>query len=391
MVLRCIQAAGSASTLAIGAGVISDISTPAERGGFYGVFALGPMAGPALGPVIGGALTQGLGWRAIFWFLCIAVSTCLVVLVVFFPETLPSRQHMRQSGLKIIYTPVIPIIGRKLTPTQPLAPLSESTPKPKKFQNPFLLFAQYNITLLLLLNGTSFTIFFGVVTSLSALFEEVYPFLDEFRIGLCFLAIGGGMVFGTGLVGRVLDWRYQVEVREFRERLVQKGELEKRLEVEGVKDVDKLKDFPLERARLKYLPELVVLLAGCSAGYGWCLQKRVHLAVPLVFQVIMGLICMAVMNATTTLMIDSAPGQGSAVTACGNLVRCTFSAIIISVIQPLINAIGVGWTYVLLAAFVLTSMPWFYLELKFGPRWRGLPTASTRLAPKPQKAGSPEP
>lgn len=55
------------------------------------------------------------------------------------------------------------------------------------------------------------------------------------------------MVFGTGLIGRTMDWRYQAELKEFRKRLIQKGELEKRLEAEGVKDVDKLQDFPLER------------------------------------------------------------------------------------------------------------------------------------------------
>jgi hypothetical protein len=64
MLLRCIQAAGSASTIAIGsysssgpfrvfcmanlsnalgAGVISDIAESKERGGFYGVYTLGPM------------------------------------------------------------------------------------------------------------------------------------------------------------------------------------------------------------------------------------------------------------------------------------------------------------------------------------------------------------
>ncbi|KAG9082189.1 hypothetical protein FRC07_014283 [Ceratobasidium sp. 392] len=46
MVLRCFQAAGSASTIALGGGVISDIATPAERGGFLGLFMLGPMLGP---------------------------------------------------------------------------------------------------------------------------------------------------------------------------------------------------------------------------------------------------------------------------------------------------------------------------------------------------------
>ncbi len=167
----------------------------------------------------------------------------------FFPETLPSRQQTTQSALKIIYTPVIPIIGCKLTKTQGLTPPPGTTQKARKFQNPLLLFTQYSVALVLLLNGTSFLVFFGVVTSLSTLFEETYPFLDELHIGLCFLAIGGGMVFGTGLVGRLLDWRYQFEVKELRRRLALEGELEKRLEAEGVKDVDKLKEFPLERVR----------------------------------------------------------------------------------------------------------------------------------------------
>lgn len=63
MFLRCIQASGSASTIAVGktlncskkvadvyyffsvgAGVVGDISTRAERGGFFGIFTIGPMA-----------------------------------------------------------------------------------------------------------------------------------------------------------------------------------------------------------------------------------------------------------------------------------------------------------------------------------------------------------
>ena len=43
MVLRCLQAAGSASTIALGAGVIADIATRSERGGFFGLYSLGPM------------------------------------------------------------------------------------------------------------------------------------------------------------------------------------------------------------------------------------------------------------------------------------------------------------------------------------------------------------
>lgn len=43
MLLRCLQAAGSASTIALGAGVIADIATRAERGSFFGLYAIGPM------------------------------------------------------------------------------------------------------------------------------------------------------------------------------------------------------------------------------------------------------------------------------------------------------------------------------------------------------------
>jgi len=83
VLLRCVQAAGSASTVAIGAGIIADIATPAERGGFFGLFGVGPLVGPCLGPVIGGALAQGLGWRSIFWFLCISSATCGLGLFLF--------------------------------------------------------------------------------------------------------------------------------------------------------------------------------------------------------------------------------------------------------------------------------------------------------------------
>ncbi len=38
MLLRCIQAAGSASTIALGSGVIVDIASRAERGFYLGVF-----------------------------------------------------------------------------------------------------------------------------------------------------------------------------------------------------------------------------------------------------------------------------------------------------------------------------------------------------------------
>ena len=60
--------------------MIGDIAEPAERGGFFGLWGIGPMVsiisdchdvmfkqrcqiGPCLGPVLGGVLADKLGWR----------------------------------------------------------------------------------------------------------------------------------------------------------------------------------------------------------------------------------------------------------------------------------------------------------------------------------------
>lgn len=41
LILRCLQSFGSASTIAIGAGIVGDVTTREERGGFMGVFQTG--------------------------------------------------------------------------------------------------------------------------------------------------------------------------------------------------------------------------------------------------------------------------------------------------------------------------------------------------------------
>ncbi|OJA19748.1 hypothetical protein AZE42_11228, partial [Rhizopogon vesiculosus] len=69
--MRILQGAGSSAIFAIGAGTLADIYEPHQRGTMMGVYYSAPLLGPSLGPIIGGALTQGLSWRAIFWFLVI--------------------------------------------------------------------------------------------------------------------------------------------------------------------------------------------------------------------------------------------------------------------------------------------------------------------------------
>ena len=57
-ILRCLQSTGSSDTVALGSGMVADISSSGERGPDIGYSQFGPMTAPAIAPVLGGILSQ---------------------------------------------------------------------------------------------------------------------------------------------------------------------------------------------------------------------------------------------------------------------------------------------------------------------------------------------
>jgi predicted MFS family arabinose efflux permease len=111
----------------------------------------------------------------------------------------------------------------------------------KVFRNPFRLFLQPDLLLLLALISIVFAIFYSIIASISSLFLVAYPFLTETEIGLFYLAISGGMAMASLIIGRVLDWEYQT----FRKRA------ETHIAVLGLTSADITKEefFPLEQVK----------------------------------------------------------------------------------------------------------------------------------------------
>lgn len=93
--LRALQSAGASGVVALGNGVVADIVTSAERGGFVTWVQVGAQFAPAAAPVIGGILTQFLGWRSVFWFLLIASGIFLVIYIIWVPEVRVMSLHSR--------------------------------------------------------------------------------------------------------------------------------------------------------------------------------------------------------------------------------------------------------------------------------------------------------
>ena len=81
------------------------------------------------------------------------------------------------------------------------------------------------------------SILYAATTSTANLFPDIYPYLGDTTLGLCFLTIGGGMAIGTVLVGRVLDAdyaRWQKKVLGDAVGQMTKAEVEAKIPIEQV-------------------------------------------------------------------------------------------------------------------------------------------------------------
>ncbi|KAK9776141.1 putative Major facilitator superfamily (MFS) profile domain-containing protein [Seiridium cardinale] len=342
IVLRLLQAGGCASMIALGAGVTGDIATPEERGGYFGLFNLGPMLAPCIGPAIGGALAENLGWRSIFWALVIMAGSCLALVYIFLPETLRRLVGNGSIPLSGIHRPLITIVGRNRQSANTQAPNVR-----KLSINPFILFTYPDVVIALIFTGVIYSVNYSIMATISSSFANVYPWLSETLLGICYLPTGLGMIVGTQVTGRLLDWEYAKI---------------KKIHVDG--------PFPKEYARLRTMPLHLVIFVATVIGWGLALGKGAHVAVPLVLSVILGWCGMAILNTTMTLMIDILQSRSSGATACTNLVRCSLGAIVVATTDRMINSLGYIWTYVLLAGICACMLPVMYIQMRVGPKWR---------------------
>ncbi|KAG2101822.1 major facilitator superfamily domain-containing protein [Suillus discolor] len=94
-----IQGTGASAVLAIGAATLAGIYEPHQRGEMMGVFYAAPLLGPLFGSIIGGALTQGLIWRAVFWFLTIWGGIIFSAFLFLFKDTFQKERSMAYQNV----------------------------------------------------------------------------------------------------------------------------------------------------------------------------------------------------------------------------------------------------------------------------------------------------
>lgn len=372
IVLRCLQSTGSASTIAIGSGVIGDITTRADRGSYMGVFQAGLLVPVAVGPVIGGALAETLGWRAIFWFLTIYSGAFLLILILLLPETLRSivsnggrlpssltskyPLHFYQRTTKVQWqsdTDPAPLAARKhIDITGPFRVLVS------KFAAPIIVFL-----------AIYYAVWQMSITAMATLFQIHYG-LTEAEVGLTYIANGVGSMMGTLITGKLLDIDYRkVKVQfetQWNQNDVEMGE--EQAEANPGQD-DR---FPLEKARLRLVPIFATAQCLSILLFGWTIQypDHVHIAVPIVSTFITGWTAVSTQSIIMTYLVDIFSERSAAASASLNLARCLFAAGGTSFVMPMVRGIGVGLAFTVCIIVQAVAISGVFVQWRFAGGWR---------------------
>ncbi|KAI1120208.1 MFS general substrate transporter [Nemania abortiva] len=360
IVLRGLQSAGSASTIAIGAAVIGDITTREERGGFMGVFQAGLLAPVAVGPVIGGALTT-LGWRAIFWFLAIYSGVFLILLIIILPETLRSavsNGSARPSSLIARF----PLTVYQKTTKVKFHPQATPVAKTTRIDlaGPFRILLSKQAAPIIVFLGIYYAVWQMTITAMSTLFQSKYG-LNETETGLTYIANGAGSIIGTLITGKILDADYRRVKAKHESQVAQDAQ-----------DDSEPSSFPIEKARLRLVPIFAGLQCASVLVFGWTIQysHRVHIAVPIITTFFTGWALVSTQSVIMTYLIDVFPDQKGAASASINLSRCLLAAGGTSIVMPLIDAVGVGLTFTITVAVLLVASIGIAVQWRFGRKWR---------------------
>ena len=362
MVLRCVQSAGSSSTVALASAIVADIATASERGVYISYATAGIYVAPAIGPVIGGLLAHYLGWRSVFWFLAIFAGVFFVPLLLIFPET--CRKIVGDGSIRPAEWNMSVLTTwhlRRNTRANANSTDKQDAPlrPPLRIPNPLATLSiifEKEVGMVLASAAMAFGSYYAVCSAIPSQFEEIYGF-NDIQISLCFIPLGGGCLLAVLTQGRMADYNY----RRYATRLG--------YPIVKTKQQD-LTDFPIERARLEIALPMLLLQVASSIAYGWVTKFATNLSGPLILLFVISYSSCAGFSIMSILIIDIYPEKAGQATAANNLCRCWLGAGFTAAILPMINAMGRGWSITLVGLLCLTCAPMLVAVIVLGPNWR---------------------
>ncbi|KAG9315514.1 vacuolar DHA amino acid exporter [Chiua virens] len=358
--MRVVQAAGSSTVIAIGAATLADIYEPHQRGTMMGVYYSAPLLGPSIGPILGGGLTQGLSWRAVFWFLVIWGAIILSAFAFLFKDTfrkersltyqnvLKRRTHERklteekdgarkeqivsekktsEDGTSGTQTPIGDVEAQPTVPDLAIKEVKLSMADVNPFPPYLRILSRKNNLFILIPSGLLFAFSFSITYTCARTLSLYYDY-DAMTTGLVLLAYGIGSMLGSVLGGRWSDRTLG------RLKAANRGVSYPEMRLESTK------------IAMLWFPPAVI-------GYAWVCQEHVHVAAICVMLFLSGFFSIWIYASTLAYIVDANVGRSSSAVATNSSFRGLSAFIAAEIAVPLQDAIGDGGLYTLWAGLMV--------------------------------------
>ncbi|KAF8583850.1 MFS general substrate transporter [Ramaria rubella] len=309
-----------------------------RRGGYMGFYSAGVGVGTAFGPVLGGILAQYVGWHGIFYFLLALSGFCLGCVYLFLPETLHGAHDMTKSMLW-------------QSPTDlPRALLN--------FFGPLKFLLHFDVLCCVSFTGICYTTWQNSMVATSTIYSSEYH-LNQAEIGLTYIANGVGALVGDNQL------RQENTSSEDESGTAEEKPRPSKQQVSCI-----------EHARLRSMRFVAPMFIASIIIFGWILQSHTHISVSIIAAFFIGWFDSSILTTYSTLMADLFEQQASASSAIINLVRCLLGAVGTATIQPMIKALGTGWTFTTLGLICAAGLPVIVIQYKYGAIWRARRSSS---------------
>lgn len=159
-----------------------------------------------MGPLLGGVIGATIGWRWIFWFLCIVSGVCLLLIILTLPETARNLVGNGSNAPSSLYRLPIPhIMGRPFTQTDGTD--NDVARKPGwHVPNPMAclkVLSRKDTFIVVTAGGIIYMAYSCMQASLSTLCIDIYG-LGQLAAGLIYLPFGFGSLAMTCVSGKSL-------------------------------------------------------------------------------------------------------------------------------------------------------------------------------------------
>ena len=339
------------ASAALNTSIVGDMFDIEQRGKAQSLVAVMPLCGPVLGPLIGGYMTAGLGWRAVFYFVAILVGIQELPFAIFFRETYEPLVLTKRAAQGQIEAENPKVSSRSNEAD------SNTLSKPGYSWASFLRPLKVFLIPTFLIPASCVAIIYGFVyilfTTISEVFQARYAFSTG-ASGLSFIGIGIGMATATYVCGATPDWHTSRMKRRHG------GEVK-----------------PEWR-----LPLMVPGSCAASAGlllYGWTAEAYVHWIVPILGTSFVGFSLSATAIPAITYLADTFGRYRASAIAAMHMYRLILTILLPLAGSALYNRLGMGWGNSVLAFISIVMIPVPILFLKFGERLRQKFVIESRL------------